>query len=95
MSSVLAPALGEKERFDTLTVWGEEAREYVMMSAEIDDLEHGYLLGSPIVVDGDKLDIESGLLDIGRVHEFEYLGTKMALWKLPSGAVDLFEIIEE
>ncbi len=94
MSSVPAPALAEKERFDTLTVWGEEAREYVM-SAEMEDLEHGYLLGSPIVVDGDKLDIESGLLDVGRVHEFEYLGTKMALWKLPSGAVDLFEIIEE
>lgn len=94
MSSAPASMLAEKERFDTLTVWGEEAREHEM-TAEIEDKEYSYLLGSPIVVDGDKLDIESKLLDIGRVHEFEYLGTKMALWKLPSGAVDLFEIIEE
>ena len=94
MSSISAPTVAEKEQFDTLTVWGEEAREYEI-TAEKEDTEHSSLLGSPIVVDGDRLEIESELLDVGRVHEFEYLGTKMVLWKLPSGAIDLFEIIEE
>ncbi|GAI52524.1 unnamed protein product, partial [marine sediment metagenome] len=31
----------------------------------------------------------------GKVYSFEYLGGQMVLWKLPSGAVDLFEIVEE
>lgn len=94
MSGTYGPMVMERERFDTLTEWGKDAREYEM-TAEIEDTESSTILGSPIIVDGDKLDIESAILDVGRVHEFEYLGIKMALWKLPSGAVDLFEIIEQ
>jgi hypothetical protein len=94
MSSVPALALAEKEQIETLPVWGEEGRE-PEITAEIEDIEHGYLIGSPIFVDGEKLEIESSILDVGRVYEFEYLGTKMVLWKLRNGAVDLFELIEE
>lgn len=87
------PALLERKRSASVAEWGEEVREYEM-TAEIGDKESP-VLRSPVSIDGDNLEIESGLLDVGRVYEFEYLGTKMALWKLPSGEVDLFEIIEE
>lgn len=93
MSSIPAPKLMEKERMATVAVWGEEISEYAM-TAEIGD-EEPRVVGSPVIVDGDKLEIESALLDVGRIYEFEYLGTRMVLWKLSSGAIDLFEIIEE
>ena len=92
MSSIPTPALMEKKE-RLATVWGEEVSEYDMI-VEIEE-EESYMLRSPIVVDGDKLEIESTLLDVGRIYEFEYLGTRMVLWKLASGAIDLFEIIEE
>lgn len=93
MSSIPTAAVMEKERRTPVTVWGEEVSEYEM-TVKVGD-EELRLPRSPISVDGDNLEIESGLLDVGRVYEFEYLGTKMVLWKLPSGAIDLFEIIEE
>jgi len=72
--------------------WGKVSSEYVMTT----EIEVGDTIpSSPIVVDGGKLKIESALLDIGRVYSFEYLGAQMVLWKLPNGAIDLFEIIEE
>jgi hypothetical protein len=49
----------------------------------------------PINVDGDKLEIDSAQLEIGRVYSFNYLGVEMVLWKLPDGTIDLFQIIEE
>lgn len=92
MTSIPTSALMEREE-RSAAVWGKEVSEYDMV-VEIGDEEH-YMLRSPIVVDGDKLEIESALLDVGRIYEFEYLGTPMVLWKLASGAIDLFEISEE
>ena len=92
MSGILTSVV--KEREERLgTVWGKEVSEYDMV-VKIGD-EELPVLRSPIVVDGNKLEIDSGLLDVGRIYEFEYLGTRMVLWKLASGAIDLFEIIEE
>ncbi len=48
----------------------------------------------PVIVDGDKLEIDSAQLEIERVYIFDYLGVKMALWKLPDSTIDLFQIIE-
>ena len=49
----------------------------------------------PISVDGGSLDINSSFLDIARVYPFDYLDSKMVLWKQPDGAIDLYEIVEE
>jgi len=92
MSSI--PALSLRERKEKATaVWGKEVSEYDIV-AEIGG-EGTPALRSPVFIDGENLEIDSGLLEVGRVYDFEYLGTNMVLWKLPSGAVDLFEIIEE
>lgn len=74
------------------SAWGEGEGESEL-TAEIE--ESITAMAFPIVVDGDKLEINSALLDINRVYPFEYLGSQMVLWKLPSGAIDLFEIMEE
>jgi len=47
-----------------------------------------------VLVDGDRLEINSKLLDIGRVYTLQYLGSQMVLWKSPNGDIDLYEIIE-
>ena len=49
----------------------------------------------PVIVNGDKLEIDSAQLETERVYSFDYLGVKMVLWKLPDGTIDLFQIIEE
>ena len=49
----------------------------------------------PIRVYGDKLEIASSLMKIGRVYPLNYLGTKMVLWKSEDSTVDIFQIIEE
>lgn len=91
MSSIPTSTIEAKRRLAMEAVWGGEIAEYEL-TAEIEG-EAILDLVSPIVVDGDKLEISSNLLDIGRVHLFEYLGSQMVLWKLPSGAIDLFEIV--
>lgn len=48
----------------------------------------------PVIVDGDKLEIDSAQLETERVYIFDYLGVKMVLWKLPDNTIDLFQIIE-
>lgn len=94
MSSTPAPTMMKlKERLTEEPAWGEPVSEYEM-TAEIKGGDV-FGLGSPIVVDGDKLEINSALLDVGRVYSFEYLGTQMVLWKLPNGAIDLYEVVEE
>jgi hypothetical protein len=94
MSSIRAFATIEsRERPARETMWGEPAQEYDLTN-EIGD-EEVRVPRSPVVVDGDKLEINSALLDVGSVFSFEYLGAQMVLWKLPSGAVDLFEVVEE
>ena len=93
MSSIPASATTEtRERPVTETVWGEAAREYDLID-EIGD-EEIRVPSFPIVVDGDKLEINSALLDVESVYSFEYLGAQMVLWKLPNGAIDLFEVVE-
>jgi len=92
MSSVLVRE--SKGRSITQTAreaWGEETRDYEL-TGEIKG-EHVADLALPIVVEGDKLDINSSLLDVGRVYSFEYLGCQMVLWKLPDGAIDLYELV--
>lgn len=48
----------------------------------------------PVIVDGDRLEVDSAQLEIERVYVFDYLGVKMVLWKLPDNTIDLFQIIE-
>ena len=50
---------------------------------------------APIAVKDNKLEIDSARLETDKVYRFEYLDTKMVLWKLPDGSIDLFQIIEE
>jgi hypothetical protein len=49
----------------------------------------------PVIVNGDKLEIDSAQLETERVYSFNYLGVKMVLWKLPDGTIDLFQVVEE
>lgn len=94
MSSMPAPPLiKRREHLVEETKWGEVASVYEMTTEiEAGDAD---IPRSPIVVNRDTLEIDSASLDIGKVYSFEYLGGQMVLWKLPSGAVDLFEIVEE
>jgi hypothetical protein len=93
MSSMCAPPLLKKrERLSPRGGWGEVLAQD-LMTDEIRSRDVGQ--PSPISVENDKLLIKSALLETGRVYSFEYFGSQMALWKLPSGAVDLFEIVEE
>ena len=48
-----------------------------------------------VTVEGDSLEIDSTQLEVERVYPFDYLGTKMVLWKLPDNTIDIFQIIEE
>lgn len=92
MSGISGLATIERGRSQAAeAAWGASARGNVL-TATIENSVH--LIGSPIKVSGDELEINSSLLDIGRVYTFEYLGSQMAVWKLPSGAVDLYEIVE-
>ena len=49
----------------------------------------------PVVVEGDKLEVDSAQLEAERVYSFNYLGVKMVLWKSPDNTIDLFQVIEE
>lgn len=93
MSSMCAPTLPRmRERLSPAVGWGETLAQDLMT----DEIRSGDVgQPSPISVEHDKLQIESALLETGRVYSFEYLGSQMALWKLPSGTLDLFEIVEE
>lgn len=93
MSSTPLATRERSKRSLTEPAWGGVVSEYEL-TAEIEE-ESVSVPASPIIVDGDKLEIDSALLDVNRVYSFEYLGAQMALWKLPSGAIDLFEIVEE
>ena len=76
------------------TTLSRQQREERWTEAEIEDIEiikpHG-----PLIVSGDRLEIDSVQLEIERVYAFDYLGVKMVLWKLRDNSIDLFQIIEE
>ena len=93
MSSMCAPTLPKvRERLGSEAGWGDlSAQDFTTAVLWSEDIGRS----SPISVEDGKLRIESALLETQRVYSFEYLGSQMALWKLPSGAVDLFEIVEE
>jgi len=90
MSSISGLTLERRRYKVTETAWGQEAAEYISTN-----IGEGIRLKTPVRVENDKLEIDSALLDTGRVYQFEYLGSQMVLWKCPDGAVDLFEIVEE
>jgi hypothetical protein len=60
--------------------------------AEVTPKEYLAVSASPITVDGDRFEIDSNLLEVGKVYPFEFLGSQMVLWKLSDGAIDLYEI---
>ena len=93
MSSICVIPVRGKERSGLVTEWGEADTQDVI-TGEI-EYGRGVPRHGPVAVEHDKLEIESAQLDIGRVYQFEYLGSQMVLWKSPSGAIDLFEIVEE
>ena len=49
----------------------------------------------PVVVDGDRLEVDSSRLECGRVYSFDYLDSEMVLWKSEDGSVDIYQIVEE
>jgi len=94
MSSTCVMPVRRKGRSGSVIEWGEDDIQDVITD-EIGYDGRGVPRHRPIAVEHDKLEIESSQLDIYRVYSFEYLGSQMVLWKLPSGAIDLFEIVEE
>lgn len=74
------------------TFSGQQKERWI--EAEIEDIEV-IEPRSPVIVDGDKLEIESAQLEPERVYSFDYLGVKMVLWKSPDDTIDLFQIIEK
>lgn len=90
MSSISGLTLERRRHEVTKTAWGQEVGEYISTK-----IKEGVHPRTPVRVENDKLEVDSALLDMGRVYSFEYLGSQMVLWKLPNGAVDLFEIVEE
>jgi len=49
----------------------------------------------PVVVEGDRLDIDSGKLEVNRVYEFEYLDVNMVLWKSPDSTIGIYQVVEK
>lgn len=76
------------------TKLSRQKREVRWTEAEIEDIEV-IEPRAPVIVDGDKLEIDSAQLEIERVYMFDYLGVKMVLWKLPDNTIDLFQVIKE
>jgi hypothetical protein len=69
---------------DTTDMLVEEmTKEYLATSA------------SPVTVDDDGFEIDSNLLEVGKVYTFEFLDSQMVLWKQPNGDIDLYELIEK
>ena len=68
-----------------------------LKSAKDDIKEYMFttLFRPAVTVEGDSLEIDSTKLEVERVYPFDYLGTKMVLWKLPDNTIDIFQIIEE
>lgn len=93
MSSIaVRPLRRRSERPASIGDWGRGTSTDII---SIDVQARGAMvLRSPIFVEGDKLEIESSLLDIGRMYFFEYLGSDMVLYKTPSGDVELYEMLE-
>lgn len=50
---------------------------------------------APVVVEGDRLDIDSEKLEVNRVYEFEYLDVNMVLWKSPDSTIGIYQVVEE
>jgi hypothetical protein len=77
--------IGVLERHQTTSgdwVVEETPKEYLAVSA------------SPVIVEGNRFEIDSNLLEVGKVYPFEFLGAQMVLWKLDDGSLDLYEITE-
>jgi len=53
------------------------------------------LLGYPIDVQGDKLVVDSAMLELEKVYEFNYLDAHMILWRTANNAIEMFQVIEE
>ena len=70
------------------------ARRREFAHVEVEDIP-AIRITHPVIVDGDKLEIDSAQLEIERVYSFDYLGVKMVLWKLPDNTIDLFQVIEK
>ena len=76
------------------TTLSRQQKEVRWIEAEFEDIEVIKPRG-PVIVNGEKLEIDSAHLETERVYTFDYLGVKMVLWKLPDSTIDLFQIIEE
>lgn len=76
------------------TTLSRQRKDVQWTEAEIEDTEFVIKSRGPVIVDGDKLEIDSAQLETGRVYSFDYLGVNMVLWKLPDDTIDLFQIIE-
>ena len=50
---------------------------------------------APVVVEGDRLDVDSRKLEVNRVYEFEYLDVNMVLWKSPDSTIGIYQVVEE
>ena len=74
--------------------WGSTTLSSYAGKAEIHN-EEVIAIHKPIVVDGDELEIESSMLEVGKVYTFDYLGSHMILWKTDPEAIVLFEIVDE
>jgi len=92
MSSRPSATLERRRPSATEMVWGGDMDEHGI-AGEIEG-EATVDLTPSVLVDGDRLEINSKLLDIGRVYTLQYLGSQMVLWKSPNGDIDLYEIIE-
>jgi len=61
---------------------------------EVEDFNIGEEV-QPVTVDGDRLEVDSGRLEIGQVYPFSFLDTKMVLWKSEDNTVDIYQVVEE
>ena len=71
----------------------EMGEDIEWVEAEIGDIASA-MPPSPVTVKADLLEIESALLEVGKVYNFDYLDAKMVLWKLPDGTVELYQVVE-
>lgn len=70
---------------------GVREREEVLESTEVDSILGAIV--APVVVEGDRLDIDSGKLEVNRVYEFEYLDVNMVLWKSPDSTIGIYQVV--
>ncbi|MFC1938610.1 hypothetical protein ACFLWM_00430 [Chloroflexota bacterium] len=93
MSSTLtSPRQRESRQMIERVSWSESSRDEEGM---VFDLTGNSIkrYESPVTVENEELLIRSSLLEVGKVYQFNYLGSDMVLWKQPNDVIDVYEVL--